>query len=84
MHSTPKLSQRESRTIDRILAVLSVHDSLADHVSSLQFTIENSIVIVRGELPTEGLRNQVVPAVRRAGVLARVNDCIQVSETAAA
>lgn len=84
MHSKIKPNQREARAIDRIRAVLSVHDSLSNHANGLEFAIENSVVIVRGTLPTEVLRDQVIPAIRRAGVLARVNDCIQVSETAAA
>jgi hypothetical protein len=65
--------------IDRIESVFRVHEQLCAHAASLQVTIENARIVVRGELPSVDLKAELIPAVRRAGVLRQVWDCVDVA-----
>jgi hypothetical protein len=49
------------------------------HADSLQISIENSSVVLRGELPLAELKAFLVPAIRQAGVLNRVDDCVKIA-----
>ncbi|QDT10401.1 hypothetical protein K239x_23570 [Planctomycetes bacterium K23_9] len=71
--------QRESRMVQRIRRMISVNDHLRSYASALQVTVENAAVVLRGHLPSEELKRQLLPTIRQAGVLARVNNCVQVS-----
>ena len=77
MITTQQLSHRNSRIIDRIESVLGVR--LGPYGNAIQVSIENTVIVLRGELPNADLKQQLVPAVRQAGVLCQVSDCVQVS-----
>ncbi len=69
---------RDNRFIQNIRSVLVVHDQLRDHAAKILVTIENASVVVRGQLPSSELKGEVVASIRRAGVLSRVCDLVQV------
>ncbi len=69
---------RDKRFLSNIQTMLNVHDQLCNHAKRLRVTIENTAVVIRGELPTAALKSELVPAIRRAGVLSRVCDYVRV------
>ncbi len=77
--TTQECSARDSRTIANIESVIRVHHQLRQYAAALQVTIENAVIVVRGELPSNQLKSRLIPAVRQAGVLARVEDFVEVS-----
>ena len=70
---------RDARVIDSIQSVLRVHKQLCRYTTALQVSIENATIVLRGELPTFALRAELIPAVRQAGVLSQVSNCVQVA-----
>jgi hypothetical protein len=76
--TTQECNVRDSRIVAKIESVLRVHQQLQQYAAVLQVSIENAVIVLRGELPSNSLKSQLVPAVRQAGVLARVDDCVQV------
>ena len=70
---------RDKRMIDNIQSVLRVHEQLRQYAAALQVSIENATIVLRGELPSVALKSQLVPAVRRAGVLDRVCNDVRVA-----
>ena len=70
-------SQRETWTIDRIQSMLAVR--LGQYAAMIQVSIENTVIVLRGELPSIALKQQLVPAIRQAGVLGQVSDCVRIS-----
>ena len=77
MLTTQKPSQRDTRTIDRIQSILGVR--LGQSAAAVQVSIENTVIVLRGELPSSDLKRQLVPAIRQAGVLGQVSDLVHVS-----
>ena len=77
--TTQECNVRDNRIVAKIESVLRVHQQLQQYTAALQVSIENAVIVLRGELPSSNLKSQLVPAVRQAGVLARVDDCVQVS-----
>ncbi len=84
MHSIEKPTQRDRRTISCIRSVILSDAALKEFANKLEITVEQTVIVVRGNVPTAKMRDQIVALVRRAGVLSRVNNCVQVSEQAAA
>jgi hypothetical protein len=77
--TTKESHSRNLQTVAKVEAVLQVHQQLRQYAEGLHVSIENAAVVVRGELPSADLKLQLVPAVRQAGVLCQVNDCVQVA-----
>ncbi len=77
--TTKECVSRDRRIIERIQSVFRVHGKLCHYAAALQVTIENATIIVSGELPSTALKAELVPAVRQAGVLSQVCDCVQVA-----
>jgi hypothetical protein len=77
--TTQECDTRDKRMIDNIQSVLSVHERLRQYAAALQVSIENATIVLRGELPTIDLKAELIPAVRRAGVLSQVCDCVKVA-----
>ncbi len=76
MLTKQKPSQRESWTIDRIRSMFAVR--LGKYAAAIQISIENTVIVLRGELPSAAMKQELVPAIRQAGVLGQVSDCVQV------
>ncbi|KAA5541364.1 hypothetical protein FYK55_17485 [Roseiconus nitratireducens] len=79
MVTTQILESRESRTIRRIDSVLEAHHELSPYRPSLQISIEGARIVLRGHLPTTSLRQALVPAIRQAGVLGEICNCVEVA-----
>ena len=67
------------RTINNTQAMFRVHEQLRQYAAALQVSIENATIVLRGEVPSVDLQAELVPAVRRAGVLSQVYNCVQVA-----
>ena len=58
--------------------MLSVDERLREYATEVQISIENAVIVLRGNLPSPDLKHALVPAVRQAGVLGQVNNCVSV------
>ena len=77
--TTNECDSRDKRMIDNIRTVLGVHRQLRQYAAAVQVTIENATIVLRGELPSPALKAELVPAVRQAGVLSQVCNCVRVA-----
>ena len=77
--TTQELNDRDGRLIANIESVLRVHRQLCEYAAALQVSVENATIVLRGELPNSDLKAELVPAVRQAGVLYRIDDYVRVS-----
>ena len=73
-----KKTPRETRIIQRIYSILNVHEQLRQYAAAVQISIENTVIVLRGELPSADLKQALVPAVRQAGVLGQVQNAVHV------
>jgi len=76
--TTSECQARDQRMILRIEAVFLAHRRLRQYAAALKISIENAVIVIRGELPSAELKAELVPAIRTAGVLAQVNDRVVV------
>ena len=83
MATTEILNSRVARMIRRIEAVLCAHRDLGDHHAGLEISMEGSRIVLRGHLPSVALKQALVPAIRQAGVLGQVCNCVEISESLA-
>lgn len=67
-----EFAKRQQRTCDRIRAVFQSDDSLRMHANQIDIQVEHARVVLSGELPNLRLINQLIPAIRRAGVLCQI------------
>ncbi len=81
--TTKESQSRDSRTIQCIQSVLRAHSRLRQYTSSVQMTFENATIVLRGQLPSGDLKAELLPAIRQAGFLGRVCDCVEVEAQAA-
>lgn len=70
---------QNNRVINNIQAIFNVHGQLRQYAAALQISIENATIVLRGEVPSVDVKAELVPAVRRAGVLSRVANCVNVA-----
>lgn len=70
---------RDARTIYSIKSVFRVNQFLRQCIGAVQITIENSTIVLRGDLPSSTHKAQLLPAIRQAGVLARVANEVHVA-----
>ena len=68
----------DMRTIRRIESMLGVHAELKDFIDHIKVSVDRSVIILDGILPTETLKKALLPAVRQAGVLGRVDNKVVV------
>ncbi|EMI45271.1 MULTISPECIES: hypothetical protein [Pirellulaceae] len=59
--------------------MIRVHERLGAYAARLQVTVENTAIILRGTLPNQELRSELVPTIRRAGVLWQVKNRVDVA-----
>lgn len=76
--TTQECDSRDRRIVEKIRTVLQANPTLGQHASLIEVSIEHSAIVVRGNLPTDGMKAELVPAIRRAGVLSQVNNCVLV------
>ncbi len=77
MHATQQPNRQETRIITKIESMLGIR--LGQYAAAIQVSVENTVIVLRGELPSADLRQELVPAIRQAGVLSQVSNCVQVS-----
>ena len=73
----------DRRTIERINAMFRVDERLCRHTETIEVSVENAAIVLRGELPSANLKSELVPLVRRAGVLGQICDLVSVGSPAA-
>ena len=69
---------RVSSMIRRIDSVLCAHHDLCGHRANLQISMEGARIVLRGNLPSVALKQALVPAIRQAGVLGQVCNCVEI------
>lgn len=78
MAVTETIQQQNQHTIDRIDTVLQANPELLDHLGNLEISMEGSRIVLRGHLPSVALKQALVPAIRQAGVLGQVCNCVEI------
>lgn len=78
MATTQNLDSRCLQMIRRIDTVLCAHHELSHHRTDLEISMEGSRIVLRGQLPTVALKQALLPAIRRAGVLSQVCNCVEI------
>ena len=68
----------EAKLISRIRSVFQENVQINDHADSVQVTVENTAIILSGNLPSADLKRQLIPAIRRAGILWQVCNLVHV------
>ena len=76
-------ASRDRRQVDNILFVLQANPLLQQCAPDLQVSIENSTVVLRGEVPSPEVKAQLIPAIRQAGVLDQISDYVRVASQGA-
>lgn len=71
--------KRDARMIDRVRMMINVHEHLRSYTAAVQVSVENAAVVLRGKLPTQELRQQLIPTIRQGGVLLRIDNCVQIT-----
>ena len=53
--------------------------AVATHSTDVDVTIEGPRIVLRGHLPSVALKRELVPAIRLAGVLDQICNCVEVN-----
>ena len=77
--TTKECNSRDRRMVQNIQSMFQVNRLLRQYAAALQVTIENSSIVVHGELPSSAHKAQLVPAIRQAGILYRVSDNVRIA-----
>lgn len=77
--TTQECDSRDRRIVEKIRTVLQANPTLGQHASMIEVSIENSTIVVSGNLPTDAMKAELVPAIRLAGVLSQVNNRVLVA-----
>ncbi|MDE0865768.1 MAG: hypothetical protein OSA98_18430 [Rubripirellula sp.] len=70
--------RRDHQRIFSIRSVFRVHQLLKHRVDSLEISVENSRIVLRGAVPSTTHKDALVPAVRQAGVLGQIENSVRV------
>ncbi len=81
--TTNESRSRDCRTIQCIQTMFCVHQQLRQYASAVQVSIEDAVLVLRGQLPSGELKQELIPAIRQAGFLGRVCDLVVVDTNAA-
>ncbi|EMI55361.1 MULTISPECIES: hypothetical protein [Rhodopirellula] len=68
-----------NRSLKRIQSMIRVHERLGAYATRLQVSVENTAIILRGTLPNQELRSELVPTIRQAGVLWQIKNRVDVA-----
>ncbi|TWU47956.1 hypothetical protein [Rubripirellula reticaptiva] len=77
--TTIEIQNREQQLLQRIDGVLRFDRNLGPHVAGLNISFDASRLILDGDLPTAAMIDELVPAIRRAGVLNQVCNNVRVA-----
>lgn len=77
--TTQECDSRDRRIVENIRTLLQATPMLKQHAALLEISIEQSAVVIRGNLPTDAMKAELVPIIRRAGVLSQVNNRVLVA-----
>ncbi|TWU60077.1 hypothetical protein Poly51_03510 [Rubripirellula tenax] len=77
--TTTEIQCRDQRMLQRIDGVLRFDSELSLHAADVQVSIESSRVVLSGSLPSASLIDQLVPAIRKAGVLNQICNNVRVA-----
>ncbi len=77
--TTQECDSRDRRIVEKIRTVLQANPKLGQHASLIEVSIEHSAIVVRGSLPSDAMKAELVPAIRSAGVLSQVNNYVVVA-----
>ena len=58
-------ASRNERTIRNIRIVFQGHQTLSPHLETVEVSLDEAGVVLRGHLPNAGLKQELVPAVRQ-------------------
>ena len=78
MATTQNTDSRGVHMIRRIDTVLCAHHDLCNHRADLEISMEGSRIVLRGHLPSVALKQALLPAIRQAGVLSQVCNCVEI------
>ncbi|MEO1614825.1 MAG: hypothetical protein AAFV88_03185 [Planctomycetota bacterium] len=76
--TNPTKASNTNPWVERIDAVLSVDEALKNHRQDVIITQEGGRIVIRGHLPTIALKRSLAPAIRRAGVLGQICNCVEI------
>ncbi|EMI17147.1 hypothetical protein RMSM_05938 [Rhodopirellula maiorica SM1] len=79
MYAINNTESNVKRTLERIRSMFRLNRRLGSYLTSLEISFENRSVVLRGELPSDELRGELVPTIRQAGILCQVCNEVQVS-----
>lgn len=68
-----------SQALSRIKSMIRGHERLGSYATRLQITVENTAIVLRGTLPSQELNRELVPTIRRAGVLWQVKNRVDIA-----
>ncbi|TWT51259.1 hypothetical protein Pla22_40360 [Rubripirellula amarantea] len=78
-----EIATRDRRTREKIAQTFRNDRMLQAHADSLQIDVQDSRVVISGELPSETLVQLLLPAIRRVGVLSQVSVNVSIRSQAA-
>lgn len=81
--TTKECRSRDLRTIERVMLMLRVHQRLCRYSSTLQVSMEDAMIVLRGELPSGDLKKDLLPTIRKSGFLGRVTNLVVVNSQTA-
>ena len=68
----------ETKLIERIRSIFDDNQHINDYVERLEVSVDKTLIILHGDLPTADLKQQLVPAIRQAGILWQVCNLVHV------
>ena len=80
-NETVAAQTRARQTLTRINSMIRMHERLGEYATRLQVSVENAAIVLRGTLPSQELSRELLPTVRRAGVLWQVKNRVNVARS---
>ena len=68
----------EAQLIERIRSSFLGNQLINRHAESVQVSVEKSAIVLSGHLPSPDLKQQLIPAIRQAGILRQVCNLVRV------
>lgn len=77
--SKSKRQRTERGAVEGICGVIRSNEQLCDYAESVEVSIEERAVVLRGEVPSQSLKKLLVAAVRQAGILWQIKNSVRVA-----
>ena len=68
----------EAELVERIRSILIGNQQINRYAESVQVSVEKTAIVLSGHLPSPDLKQQLIPAIRRAGILRQVCNLVRV------